>query len=314
MQGEDFWRFKEHRSGKLSGMAFLEWKYFSFVDDDIRGFICYSIGNPNNVFGLKRGIITYAIYHENGEESGYVEIPGKKIDLNLGKVGHFGSMSIEHDKENFWRLKGSHEKTHWDLAFSGVAPGKHIHLDLGRKLFTDSWMDWLVLCNSAEVKGRVTIGNKVYRIDGMGYCDSNLGHWKPSDTLWYWGNFLGTFRGDIVSLTLGESRFRKKKIGFVYLSVGKNMHVFNTHEYDIIHMDPKEGGDGYTLVGKKEGMDLRATFHAERSDKILLKAFGIVPLIELRFQLGTISLRLKTPDGDVVKTLCRGMWEFPERP
>lgn len=58
----DDWRFKQDFKGTTSDIRYVEWKYFSFKSETISGFFCYSIGNPRDILGLRKGIITYGIY------------------------------------------------------------------------------------------------------------------------------------------------------------------------------------------------------------------------------------------------------------
>lgn len=282
---------------------------------DIQGFICYSMGNPNNILGLKRGIISYAIYHKDGKEIGYVEIPKKQLRSDGAKIWQSPLTTIEQRKKGRWRVCGKLDTIKWDLWFSCVAPGKNIHVDLGKWLLTDFGMDWSVFCNSARVKGDVTIHKKRYYIECVGYHDSNYGRWIPSNSLWIWGNCIGIHGKKIVSFSLGESRFRERPIGHVYLSIDEDTYQFDSDEYHLRYDTSSDIPFRYHIRGNKEdGMVIKGEFKVERIDKLILKVFDFVPLLNLYLQRGTMTLYVQTPDGETYVVPCKGAWEIPKKP
>ncbi|GEM_PF-3735675 len=315
MSTKDFWRFKKYCSGSLSDIVFLEWKYFGFSTEEIEGFICYSIGNPNNVLGMKRCILSYAIYHEGGDEIGYLEIHKNQCDLKSSKRWFFGPASIEHKREGGWRIKGETDAFDWDLNFSQIALGDRIHVDLGKSFSVDSWMDWIVICNSAEVEGELFVDGKTYEIKGVGYIDSNLGHWIPSDTLWTWGHGIGKIKDEIVSFSLAQHQMGKTGKGRAYLSLGEDVTKFRSNEYELDYDIHKKPPSNYHFKGFKEDrMKVEADFKVERTDKIRLKAFRIFPLLDLVMQRGNMDLKVKKPGHKKLSMTCRGAWEFPSKP
>lgn len=312
MSMEDRWKFKEKCTGRLRDMVFLEWKYFSFIQDDIQGFLCYSLGNPEDILGMKRGILTYAIYHEHGECIGYLEIPKDKLDLEEEGRWVFDTDLLTRSGERSWKLKGGIPEIHWDLDYTMIAPGGTKHMDIGKKIGIDVWMDWMVFCNSADVEGDLKVGDKLYRIDGMGYYDSNLGHWIPSKTLWTWGNCMGRVKDTPISLSLGESRFGSKPLGYVYLSVGEQTHVFHKDEYTLEYDSKEPVPKEYRLKGARDdGLSIKGIFNVHRTDSIKLKAFGCIPLLNLGLQRGTMELEIVMPDGEAYILSCHGSWELP---
>ncbi len=315
MSAEEFWRFEEHLSGDISDMAFLEWKYFSFTQDDIEGFICYSLGNPGNLLGLKRAIISYAVYHEDGEEIGYVEIPKKDIKSGKEDIWHFGSTSLERKEEGFWRLKGNIDGMSWDLVFSCLAPGDQIHVDFGKPLYLDSWMKWIVFCNSADVEGTITIKGNEYDIQSIGYHDSNLGHWIPSESPWTWGHGIGRYENKVLSFSLAESRSEDISNGRAYASIDGTAYKFEYDEYTLNYDRSGKIPSAYSLQGqKKDGTELEIEFRVERTDKIRLKALKFIPLLDLCLQRGEMDLKIVRPDEEPMKISCPGAWEFPKKP
>ncbi len=315
MSMEEFWRCKEYCTGKLSDIAFLEWKYFSFTQGDVEGFICYSIGNPRNVLGLKRGILSYAIYYDGGEEVGQIEIPKKDIDLNGKKRWKFGTTSIENKGNDVWRIKGRSRSFSWDMIFRCVASGKRIHVDLGKNLSIDSWMDWLVFCNSAEVSGHITVEGEKYGLNCLGYYDSNYGHWIPSDNLWLWGHGISRSKEGIVSLSIGESRLDQSIVGHIYLSVGKKVYRFDSKEFDLDYDTSKEIPEKYLVKAKKDdGTALEVEFEVKRTDKLTIKLFKTIPLLNLYLQRGMLHLKFVSPELNTFEISCSGAWEYPKKP
>ncbi|MFO7793287.1 MAG: hypothetical protein R6W73_09985 [Candidatus Saliniplasma sp.] len=314
MPPKEFWRFKKYCSNDLKGLFFLEWKYFSFTHEDIKGFICYSVGNPKNILGLKRGIVSYAVYHEEGREIGEIEVSKKNLELNRKNLWVFGSTALRYMGKKSWEIKGDIDDLSWDLTFSQIVPGNRIRFDLDNKLFRDSWMDWLVFCNSAEVEGSITIKETKYEIKALGYYDSNYGHWNPSNKLWTWGHSICRSENEIFSFSMAESRFDNIAKGRMYVGINDTIFQFDSGEYELKYDTVLDLPSCYFVKGYKEnGTTVKAKFEVEFSDKLTFKMFGMIPLLDLYLQRGTLHLEIKTPDDKTFNISCYGSWEFPKK-
>lgn len=311
---QDNWKFKRLCRGNLSDITFLEWKYFSFSSEEIEGFFCYSVGDPNNKFGLKKCILTYAIYFKDDERIGYFEPKKKTCSLEDERKWNFGNSFIEKIDARSWRIKGKTGEIEIDLKYKNVAEGGEIRTNLGRSIFGRSWMDWIVFCNSAEVNGLIKSNDKVYQFEGLGYYDSNIGYWKPSENLWTWGHGIKKIDDTIISFSIAETRGEKIKNGKMYLSIDKDTKTFSFDEYILTYDTNKKIPKKYTIKAESDDYHVKIFFKADKTNMLRIKGFKIVPLIDLLMKRGRTQVKIEHPERGEYNYECKGAWEFPKRP
>jgi len=299
----DDWRYKSELSSDLKDWRYLEWKYFSFDSPQAKGFFCYSVGNPRNILGLRKHIISYAVYHDGEKNVGMFEVDKKDSNVSDRKKWIFGDCQIQR-KKDVWSISGASEKVDWDLRFKCKAKGE------GMKIFKEEkkkrWMDWEVFCNNADVEGSIDILNKKIDIEGYGYYDSNLGHWKPADNPWVWFKFTDSLAGKDISFTLFESR--KTDQGYILLSVDDETHLIE--EFDTEYDKKEKTPDKFRVSSKSEDIEFDLSVEVKNVELLTIKVFKFIPLLNLHLLRCDFDLDIKSSKvNGRLKT--EGFGEYP---
>ncbi len=271
---KDGWRFKDNLLGNYKDWKYLEWKYFSFISPNTKGFFCYSVGNPRNIFGLRKHIMSYAIYHHGITEVGAFETSKRNTDLSQTNKWIFGDCSIE-KKDGGWIIKGDSGRVKWDLVYDCRSQGK------GFEIFGDkkegNWMDWEIFCNHADVEGTIGISNKDIEFSGIGYHDSNLGHWRPSKHPWFWFTFSKRSHGKFITFTLFKLRDRKE--GYLLLSVDEDVYILDDFQInaDIEEKVPRK----YRIRARSKGIEIDLIVKVVSTELLQIKVFDLISLLDL---------------------------------
>jgi hypothetical protein len=95
---------------------------------------------------------------------------------------------------------------------------------------TGHYFRWVVPLPLAQVTGVLQVGDKRLTVRGKGYHDHNWGNFVLPDAFshWYWGRFLGSYKGETWSLVFGDvvSRGPEPKNVRPFLLIGGGT-VFN---------------------------------------------------------------------------------------
>lgn len=302
IKGDD-WRFKSELYGDLKDWRYLEWKYFSFDSPEVKGFFCYSVGNPRNILSLRKHIISYAVYHNGKREIGMFESKKKHSNLSDEEKWIFGDCSIQ-KKENSWIVSGSSEKVDWELNFECSSKGKRLEVFKNQK--KKRWMNWEVFCNQAKVTGSIYLTNKKIEIEGYGYYDSNLGHWKPANNPWVWFNFTGELSEKNLSFTL----FKPRKTGKKYILLSLNGETYQIEKFNLEYDKEKNIPQSYKIVSNLENIDLELLVEVEDVGLLTIKTFKFIPLLNLNLLTCDFDLDIDFfGESDRIKT--RGFGEYP---
>ncbi|MFW5945864.1 MAG: hypothetical protein ACOCSJ_02660 [Candidatus Natronoplasma sp.] len=286
---DDDWRYKSELLGNLKDWRYLEWKYFSFDSSQAKGFFCYSVGNPSNILGLRKHIISYAVYHDGGKEVGMFEVDKNNSNVSGNKKWIFGNCIIQR-KDDTWSVSGTSEKIDWDLIFRCRAKGKRLEIFKDHK--KKRWMDWEIFCNNAEVKGSIDIMNKTIDIKGYGYYDSNLGHWKPAKNPWVWFRFVDQLGEKDLSFALFESR--KTGQGYVLLSLDDETHLIE--EFDMNYNKKETIPQKFRVSSKSEDIEFDLSVEVKNVELLTIKVFKFIPLLNLHLLKCDFELDIKISD------------------
>ncbi len=300
---EDDWRFKSELFGDFKDWRYLEWKYFSFDSPEAQGFFCYSVGNPKNILGLRKQIISYAIYQNGKRESGMFESKKKHSNLSDEKKWIFGNFSIQ-KKENSWIISGTSKQIDWELTFECMSKGKK--LEVFEKEKKKRWMDWEVFCNHANVVGSINIPNKRIEIVGDGYYDSNLGHWKPAKNPWIWFQFTGKLSDKDLSFTL----FKPRKTGEKCILLSLDGETYQIEDFILEYDKEKNIPQSYKIISHSENIDLELQVEVKDTELLTIKVFKFIPLLHLNLLMCDFDLNIDFfGQSDRFKT--RGFGEYP---
>jgi len=313
---EDDWRYRSELVGSLKDWRYLEWKFFSFDSPEARGFFCYSVGNPRDISGLRKHIISYAVYHDHCDcdcdgvkkEIGMFEVKKEDCDLSGENRWVFGDSSIRKQHEdNRYFVSGAAEELDWDLVFECKAPGGRSEMTPSRR---GRWMDWEVFCNDARVKGSIEMKNESFDIDGRGYHDSNLGHWRPAKNPWVWFRFTDEFDGEDISFALFEPRGTDD--GTIFLSSGGETHAIK--KFDLTYAHDNKVPRRYRIRSHPSSNDIRFDISVEVKDVDLLaiKVFKFIPLLKLRLLRCRFKIDMEL-FGERGSIVTEGFGEYPAR-
>ncbi len=300
---DDDWRYKSELSSDLKDWRYLEWKYFSFDSPRAKGFFCYSIGNPRNILGLRKHIISYAVYHGGEKKVGMFEVDKKDSNVSDSKKWVFGDCSIKR-KDDIWSISGTSEKVDWDLIFKRRVKGKSLEIFKEQK--KKRWMDWEVFCNSAEVKGSIDIMNKTIDINGNGYYDSNLGHWKPAKNPWIWFRFSDDLAGKDLSFTLFKSR--RTDQGYILLSLDDETHLIE--KFDIMYDKKERIPNKYYVRFDSKDIKLNLSVKVKNIELLTIKVFNLIPLLKLNLLQCDFELEIEVL-GERTDLKTDGFGEYP---
>ena len=319
MRSDENWEFKKLTERNISNIVFLEWKYFSFTADGIGGFFSYSVGNPQNLLGLNRCIITYAIYYEDEETMGCEELSKKECSLDGKRKWIFGRGYLEKMNEDIWVIHGDNEDVTWDLTFFKVAGGGQILTEYDSILNINIWMNWKSLFNSAKVSGRIILkkDKKTFKLDCLGYYDTNFGHWIPSSCPWNWGHCIGLAEQRITSFSFGERRDKQQKVwGKIFFSIDDKTIEFDHRQYTLEYDRTPKIPDSFELTAKNEdkNVHLCTKFKAKKHFSLDINAFNFIPMLELHILKGTFQVEAHLPEGHKISFSSTGLWEFPKKP
>ncbi len=283
---EDDWRFKKDLSGNFDDFRYVEWKYFSFRSDRVSGFFCYSIGNPRNIFGLRKGIISYAIYSEGDSKIGQYTVDGKSCNLSSSETWVFKDFRIKKTRSG-WNIIGHTSDLKWSLKFKNIQTGGTSRYSIKS---SDRWMGWDVFSNLAGVEGSVKIDEKSVRVKGLGYHDSNYGNCKFSKNPWHWIRLEGKTDDKPMGFTLFE--LRDSGEGKIYFSKGKNTYLFNSPKYDLEVKYDHGLPSSYEVAANKDDMDVYLELDVNRKDLLEIDIFKIIPLLKLNLLKGKYVLKV----------------------
>ncbi|MFW6041298.1 MAG: hypothetical protein ACOC85_05625 [Thermoplasmatota archaeon] len=303
---DDDWRFKKNSTDTSVDFRYVEWKYFSFKSDKVSGFFCYSIGNPRDIFGLRKGIISYAIYRGGDSKVGQFVLNGKRCDLSSPHTWKFGNFQIKRTKSG-WDIIGDTSDLKWDLRFENISSGGLSRYPIKS---SEKWMGWDVFSNIAEVEGSVKIDEKRVSVKGLGYHDSNYGNCKFSKNPWHWIRLEHTLDGEPIGITLFE--LRNSGEGKVYFSKGENTYVFNSSDYDLKVKYDQRLPSSYEITASNSELDTYFDLDVNVSRKDLLKIniFKVITLLRLNLLQGKYILNARTA-GKKFKIKGTARSEYP---
>ena len=186
---DDRWHYLDSRDEEHEG-SYIEWKYFNFIQKDLAGYIIYYILDPEKKTKFGGGRLLIRIF-KDGVMHGWV----KKIDMNKIELDaisaslRMGKAKIEEHDSYHYKLIRKGRNTSWDLTYKQKTPSIESFNDIHTSFVRWEKVSWLVKMPRAEVKGNIRIGKKTFRINGLGYSDTNWGEMVPILTKYEWGQF-----------------------------------------------------------------------------------------------------------------------------
>ncbi|MFW6141781.1 MAG: hypothetical protein ACOC53_04410 [Candidatus Saliniplasma sp.] len=283
---EDDWRFKQYLSENFDDFRYVEWKYFSFKSDKVSGFFCYSLGNPRDIFGLRKGIISYAIYRNNDSKVGQFGMDGKRCDLSSPNTWKFENFQIKKTKTG-WNITGDTYDLKWDLRFKKISSGGTSRYPIKS---SNKWMGWDVFSNLAEIEGSVKIDEKSVSVKGLGYHDSNYGNCKFSKNPWHWIRLEDTLDKEPIGITLFELRNSGK--GRIYLSKEKKTYLFKSSNYNLKVKYDHGMPSSYEITAGNSELDTYFDLDVKvvRKDLLEINIFKVITLLRLNLLEGKYIL------------------------
>jgi len=173
----------------IDDQLYQEWWRFCVQDNETQLMLFYLLSDPDNIsqnrkievqaLAMPEGLPAAFGAHQSGGFGGDRRSPMLEID------GSGFSPQGESDLHVWGSVEGSAaggEAISWDLAFQPLAsPWFAIPVQAHLGYIAGDWIKWLVYMPSAQVRGRLTIGNKSLDILGKGYHDHAWGRFPLSD-------------------------------------------------------------------------------------------------------------------------------------
>ena len=167
----------------IDDQLYQEWWRFCVQDNETQLMLFYLLSDPDNIsqnrkievqaLAMQEGLPAAFGAHQSGGFGGDRRSPMLEID------GSGFSPRGESDLHVWGSVEGSAaggEAISWDLTFQPLAsPWFAIPVQARLGLLAGDWIKWLVYMPSAQVRGRLTIGNKSLDILGKGYHDHAWG-------------------------------------------------------------------------------------------------------------------------------------------
>ncbi|MBW2967689.1 hypothetical protein KY362_04330 [Candidatus Woesearchaeota archaeon] len=301
------WHFNHLKTGLL----YMEWKYFNVSTKDLTAFFSYAIVNPANRFGLRRIILNYNIFLNDEQYGSTTDISKDYISINDEQFV-VGDHYISSKTDKTVHLKGIQDSAEWNLSFDALSdPLKGLS---NYKVGVFRWEDlsWESPQPRSQVKGTIKVGNKTYKVNGIGYNDCNWGTWLGLDALWHWmqANTKNT------SIMLAEIYNRKK--GSIFIQDRNRTIRFNRNQYKVEHTEwyRKQGRRFPTSTfiiadNGKQKLDLEVNTlheHTRYVKRPLISPMGGY----ISFQVARVSGTLT--DTHKKRTIrCKGMREYTFR-
>ncbi len=217
---DDRWHYLDSRDEKHRE-NYVEWKYFNFVQEDLAGYIIYYIADPEKKTKFGGGRLLIRIL-KDGKSYGLI----KKIDMDRvefdtvsASLRMGGAKIIEHDSYHY-ELSCKEADIAWSLHYTQRAPSIDSLQNFHTGIMRWEKVNWLIKMPRAEVKGEIKIGENIFKINALGYSDTNWGTWMPfffTDYEWGQCNAKSFSIVFFVSRKLG-----KTKSAFAYFNVGEH--------------------------------------------------------------------------------------------
>jgi hypothetical protein len=214
---------------------YFEWKYFNFTQGDIEGYIMYYLLDPDGKTRQSGGRLLVRILRGN-EIFGTV----RKIDINDVEIDpltasiRMDNARIIEEVPHHYKLEADFVDMAWNLEYQQGVPTiesyQNIHTGLAR------WerLSWLIKMPKAQVKGSIRIGEQTFKIDALGYSDTNWGETIP----YFSGHEWGQYNDNSFSLVFGLLRgwFRPRST-YCYFAIDKKVVALKNGKCIVEHLE-----------------------------------------------------------------------------
>ncbi|MCX6669844.1 MAG: hypothetical protein NTV25_08615 [Methanothrix sp.] len=286
-----------------------EWWYFNGVGNDSQFLVVYLLSDPDNLTSSRK-LQALAVVLEDGRQ------PAIGLRQSRGFGGDRDSPTFDLDQSGFSIQEEPNLKV-WGLVEDGIS-GAPIRWDLIYKPAVSPWfvmpvqshvghlkgdgMKWLAYMPSANVTGKLTLGDRTLEINATGYHDHGWGRWALNDPQITWAQV--SVPKDGFSLTLGDilGDGRSTFLGIKY--AGKTIQFSSKQiklNYTAFAFDPATARTypaGYKLEAENGDYRLELMIAAQRSVPLLVDYPLPMPSLLAFQQVSSLQGTLKSKSGE----------------
>lgn len=232
----------------IDDQLYQEWWRFIVQDNDTQLMLIYLLSDPDNIsqnrkieveaLAMQEGRPAAFGAHQSGGFGGDRRSPMLEID------GSGFSPQGESDLHVWGSVEGSApggEDISWDLTFQPLTSSWFaipVQAHLGYT--SGDWIKWLVYMPSAQVRGSLTLGNKIMNVMGKGYHDHAWGRFDLGDlrmtTAWTAEPLDG------FSLSLGEIA-AEQRLAFLGVEKESKSIIFPQNRIKLTEITPHSGNE-----------------------------------------------------------------------
>ncbi len=271
-----------------------EWWYFNGVGDHSQFLVVYLLSDPENLTSSRK-LQALAVVLEDSRQ------PAMGLHQSRGFGGDRDSPTFDLDQSGF-SVQDDQDLKVWGTAEDG-ASGAPISWDLIYRPAVSPWfvipvqthvghlkgdgMKWLAYMPSANVTGKLTLGDRTLEINATGYHDHGWGRWALNDPQITWAQV--SVPKDGFSLTVGDilGDGRITSLGIKY--AGKTIQ-FSTKQiklnYTVFAFDNATSRTypaGYKLLAENGEYRVELTIAAQKSLPLMIDYPAPMPSL-LAFQ------------------------------
>ena len=230
----DCWHYLDYRDGKHD-KYFAEWKYFNFTQPGLAGYIVYYILSPEKQTSISGGRLLIRAFKNNASFGSIKRIPVDRIQCdNVSADIIMDGAEIVEKNPYLYEIRGNIDDISWTLDYQQKTPTIEGFQNLNAGFLRWERANWLVEMPGAKVSGEIRKGKEVFRINGLGYTDTNWGEMIPLSSRWEWGQC----NDEKLSFTFGMLYgIRKIKKAYFFFSAGNRTMALEDTQCHVEHTE-----------------------------------------------------------------------------